>query len=49
MSEILLECCVGSPVSAVNAELGGAARVELCAALELGGVTPSRGSIKLAR
>ena len=49
MSEILLECCVGSPVSAVNAELGGAARVELCSALELGGLTPSRGSIKLAR
>ena len=49
MSEILLECCVGSPVSAVNAELGGAGRVELCAALELGGGTPSRGSIKLAR
>ena len=49
MSEILLECCVGSPVSAVNAELGGAARVELCSALELGGLTPSRGSITLAR
>ena len=49
MSEILLECCVGSPLSAVNAERGGAARVELCAALELGGVTPSHGSIKLAR
>ena len=49
MSEILLECCVGSPVSAVNAELGGAARVELCSALELGGLTPSRGSIKLTR
>ena len=49
MSETLLECCVGSPLSAVNAELGGAARVELCSALELGGLTPSHGSIKLAR
>ena len=49
MSEILLECCVGTAESAVNAERGGAARVELCAALELGGVTPAYGSIKLAR
>ena len=49
MREILLECCVDTVESAVNAERGGAARVELCAALELGGVTPAYGSIKLAR
>ena len=49
MSEILLECCAASVESAVRAELGGAGRVELCSALELGGVTPSSASIKLAR
>ncbi len=49
MSEILLECCVGTVESAVNAERGGGARVELCSALEIGGVTPAHGSIKLTR
>ena len=49
MSEIILECCVGSVESAVNAELGGAARIERCSALEIGGVTPSRARIRMPR
>lgn len=47
--ESLLEVAANSVASAVAAQDGGASRVELCAALELGGLTPSHGQIALAR
>ncbi len=43
---MLVEICANSYQSAINAERAGAHRIELCAELAVGGVTPSYGLIK---
>ena len=49
MANVLLEICCGSIDDAIEAEKGGADRVELCSALFLGGLTPSLGTIQEAK
>lgn len=44
-----IEICTNSVTSSVEAEKGGAYRVELCAGIPEGGTTPSYGEIAVAR
>ncbi len=49
MKRVLVEICCGSLDDAVEAQRGGAHRVELCSALFLGGLTPSMGALVEAK
>jgi len=46
---MLIEVCANSLQSAINAQTAGADRIELCAELGVGGITPSFGLVKLVR
>lgn len=43
---MVVEICAASVQSAINAQKGGADRIELCAELSVGGLTPSYGMIQ---
>lgn len=46
---VIVEVCCGSFADALAAQAGGASRIELNAALSLGGLTPTQASVALVR